>query len=1003
MRRTLPFARKASIHSLFMIAGMWLFLGACTQEVSKETGDDINPDLLVDDDGDGYYSSEDCDDNNSSINPGSVEICDGLDNDCDGEIDEGVTSTWYADTDGDGFGDEGSLVEACEKPEGYVPNGNDCDDSNPDVYPGNTEVCDGVDNNCDGEIDEDLSATWYADADGDGYGDPDSELVTCEEDPEGYVQDATDCDDTTADAHPGHEELCDELDNDCDGIVDEDVSTTYYADTDGDGYGDSSTTTEACGLPTGYSDNAQDCDDTNADINPGQPELCNGVDDDCDGFVDEDDATDSLTWYADADGDGYGDPYDVIESCAQPSGYVSDNTDCDDTTALANPGATEFCDGIDNDCDGYTDEDDAIDVTTWYRDADGDGYGDASNIDMDCVQPSGYVADDTDCDDGRADANPDAGEVCDGVDNDCDGTVDESDASDASAWYRDRDEDGYGDSSSATIACDQPSGYVADSNDCDDRNDAISPAGTETCDGNDEDCDGDVDEDATDAGTWYLDADGDGHGSADDSATACDAPSGYVADSSDCDDGDATVYPGAGETCNGVDDDCDGDVDEGLLLEFYEDADGDGWGDVYSSTEACSLPSGYVENDDDCDDDESSINPSAAEDCDYTDNDCDGDVDEDYRSGGAYVLEAHCGYCDNDCSLYSFDNASPFCETSASAPFCDFTCDSGYYDADGEVYNGCECSYVSADDTPFDGIDADCDGSDGDHAEAIHVSSDTGSASGDGSLTYPLDNIQAGIDLALTEGLSWVLVAMGSYDEDLWLEDGITLYGGYDTDFAQRDATLFTTVIEGTGSSADSPATVCARDISSDTLFDGFTVIGASAAGGGQSAIAVWLQDCDAGLTLANNIIEADDGRDGDDGADGADGDDGSDGVDGTDGAYNDCTDLPYGGSGGGSTCDGTATDGGDGGDAICPSALGSYQGDGLDGVPSSGGGSGGTGACDGYITSTDCSECFIATCWDAGDDGSDGSDGSDGAAGSGASDDDGSISGGVWLGEVFF
>ena len=129
----------------------------CEDELTK-TGDDTGEvvDDLTDGDGDGYDSSEDCNDSDASINPSAVELCDGIDNDCDEEIDEEVTSTYYADEDGDGFGNESEPIEACEQLSGYVPNGNDCDDESEDSYPGATELCDELDNDCDEEVDEDL-------------------------------------------------------------------------------------------------------------------------------------------------------------------------------------------------------------------------------------------------------------------------------------------------------------------------------------------------------------------------------------------------------------------------------------------------------------------------------------------------------------------------------------------------------------------------------------------------------------------------------------------------------------------------------------------------------------------------------------------------------------------------------------------------------------------------------------------------------------------------------
>ncbi|MFT4975149.1 MAG: hypothetical protein ACI8S6_001036, partial [Myxococcota bacterium] len=302
--------------------------------------------LSVDADGDGYDSSEDCDDNNSLINPGAAELCDGADNDCDGTVDEDVTTTFYADADADGFGDNSAPTEACEAPAGTVPTGNDCDDTDPDTYPSAPERCDNIDNDCDGEIDEDVTTTFYADTDADGFGDPSASVEDC--DPgSGYTADSTDCDDTDPTSYPGGEEVCDEADNDCDTLIDEGVTTTFYVDTDGDQYGLSDDTTEACTLPTGYADTPGDCDDTTATVSPDAAEVCNSIDDDCDGDIDDDDSdvdtSAGATFYADTDSDGYGDADNSAEACTQPTDYVSDDTDCDDTTAAVSPDAEEVC------------------------------------------------------------------------------------------------------------------------------------------------------------------------------------------------------------------------------------------------------------------------------------------------------------------------------------------------------------------------------------------------------------------------------------------------------------------------------------------------------------------------------------------------------------------------------------------------------------------------------------------------------------------------------------
>jgi hypothetical protein len=380
-------------------------------------------------DGDGFSIEEDCDDADASVYPGADELCDGVDNDCDDEVDEAAVdaSLWYADADGDGHGDASGVASACVAPSGYVAEPDDCDDADAAVSPDADELCDGVDNDCDGDVDEPDAAdaaTWYGDGDADGYGDADRTQTACSQ-PVGFVDDDTDCNDQSDAAYPGAEEICDGLDNDCNGETDEDASAdavTWYADLDGDGFGDPGVAVTQCAQPTDHVLDGTDCDDAQSTTNPGASEYCDGVDNDCDGTTDEDDAADATTWYGDADGDGFGGTTFQTTACSQPASYVTDNTDCDDLSADSYPGASEVCDDADNDCDGSTDEGIG---STWYADADGDGYGDAGSTTTDCEQPSGYVSDDTDCDDSDGDSNPGGVEVCDGADNDCDGTVDD--------------------------------------------------------------------------------------------------------------------------------------------------------------------------------------------------------------------------------------------------------------------------------------------------------------------------------------------------------------------------------------------------------------------------------------------------------------------------------------------------------------------------------------------------------------------------------------------------
>ena len=440
---------------------------------------------------------DDCDDDNGLAFPGADERCNGEDDDCDGATDEDPVDplTWYADGDGDGHGVLAATALGCTAPDGYAAFGDDCDDSDPDVHPDHPEECDTKDNDCDGATDEDAvdAPTWYLDYDGDTHGDPGSTRDACAQ-PTGYVASSDDCDDDDVLQHPGADERCNSEDDDCDGTTDEDAvdAPTWYLDSDGDTWGVSSSSVQACTNPRGYAADSGDCDDADPLQHPSAPEVCNDADDDCDGTAD-DNPTGAPTWYADTDGDTYGDPALALTACDAPAGYVGNDEDCDDTRGAVHPAALEVCDGLDNDCSGMADGADADGTRTWYGDADADGYGDPAAAVRACSAPAGTVTRSTDCDDGDATAYPGGTEVCDLADNDCNGTADDHVAS-PPAWYPDRDGDGYGDpSATPTLACAGPAGSVADGTDCDDTTAAAHPGGLDVCgDGVDGDClDGD--------------------------------------------------------------------------------------------------------------------------------------------------------------------------------------------------------------------------------------------------------------------------------------------------------------------------------------------------------------------------------------------------------------------------------------------------------------------------------------------------------------------------------
>ena len=423
--------------------------------------------------------------------------------------------------------------------DGYI-GFDDCDDQRADIYPNAPEVCDGIDNDCDGLVDdedtyldESTQTAWYIDADGDGFGDADSQILSCLA-PSGAVEDDQDCDDTTADAHPDATEVCDDIDNDCDGLIDDaddsfdlDSIRTLYVDADGDGYGDPDQTVESCSLTSGVSESGDDCDDGDAELNPGASDTVgDDIDQDCDGL-------DGV----DADGDGYASESSGGDDCDDSDSSVY--TGAEDTVSDAIDQNCDGIDGVDADADGYASEDSGGDDCD---DADADRNAGATDdvgdgVDQNCDDLDGVDADadgyaseasgGDDCDDTDYDVNPLAPEVDDdGIDSDCDGEDDNRDPDTADA-----DGDGYS---------------IVDG-DCDDGNSAINPSATDMVgDGYDQNCDG-ID------GT---DVDGDGY--------ASEASGG-----GDCDDGNSDVNPdGVDELL--ADNDCDGVIsDNGLSLADY--------------------------------------------------------------------------------------------------------------------------------------------------------------------------------------------------------------------------------------------------------------------------------------------------------------------------------------------------------------------------------------------------------------------------------------------------
>lgn len=470
-------------------------------------------------------------------------------------------------------------------------------------------------------------------------------------------------------------EACDGLDNDCDGESDEEIASAECVLANDFG---------ACSGATQCADGETRC----VGQEP-KAESCNGIDDDCDGSIDEEGSSGCVLYYLDGDQDGFGGETQAC-LCQIAEGWVPNRQDCDDTDASVNPSMVEVCEGKDTDCDGIADD---------GCDLDGDGYCGLQAL----VWGAGLVClwPELDCLDVDPDVHPGALERCNAVDDQCDGQVDEG---------CDLDGDGYCNQAALVWGA----AYVckAAALDCDDNQSTIHPGGSEVCDGRDNNCSGKVDE--------TCDPDGDGYCggtmplfhllcllSAGGLSTMCAAavaacPEGY----DDCAPNQPGIYPGAGERCNGVDDDCDGTVDDGI------DADGDG-----------------------------------------------------YCAPGV-VKEAACSVCPG------------------VAPDCD--------DSRGDVY-------VGAPDVPdLLGLDSDCDGLDGQLSATLFVDPVAGNDVWSGSLTQPKRTLKSALaEAGKSVSYKTVFAAVGTYEESIVVPEGVRLWGGFDPGAGWAVATEGSSLILG--------------------------------------------------------------------------------------------------------------------------------------------------------------------------------------------------------------
>ncbi|HNU56885.1 MAG TPA: MopE-related protein [Flavobacteriales bacterium] len=512
---------------------------------------------------------------------------------------------------------------------------------------GPLETCDGIDNDCDGEVDEDF--LWYTDADGDGFGDPTMGQVSCTPVP-GAVQVGSDCDDSDPALH--HSIIINT------GSASGESGLAHYVVTQGgmvvegdiplDEAQSGSGIAEVCIGSGCVSIEIQTVDVpltvvSHAQLSPGsgftsfftttglfgsvgEPvnETCNGIDDDCDGEVDED-----FIWYADNDLDSWGDASTAQVFCAPPVGNFSQQSgDCDDSDPDINPGAPDPCqgaDGIDNNCNGQTDE---LGAGFWLFDGDDDGYGVEGSGVLSCVQPPNTVLLTGDCDDTDPTIHPDAVELCDGIDNDCNGQVDED-----FFWYADLDNDGFGDVATEQFSCEPIPGMINTPGDCND-NDPNLTVFNAPCDDGDPNTTNDV---VTVSCTCQGSTSGFcPPGEIEDCNGNC-APIDWIGDGT-CDDGsfewegnfiffNCPEFDNDGgdcgsggcvpELCDGLDNDCDGAVDEDFIL--YVDADGDGFGVDGTESVICTPGPGLAFQGGDCDDTDENIFPgNGCSSCDLT-------------------------------------------------------------------------------------------------------------------------------------------------------------------------------------------------------------------------------------------------------------------------------------------------------------------------------------------------------------------------------------------------
>lgn len=314
------------------------------------------------------------------------------------------------------------------------------------------------------------------------------------------------------------------------------------------------------------------------------------------------------------------------------------------------------------------------------------------------------------------------------------------------------------------------------------------------------------------------------------------------------------------------------------------------------------------------------------EECNLMDDNCDGTIDEGYTEPGTgrYITDTDCGVCANNCSAQTVLNGFGVCDTARLIPDCMIECNVGYFNVDENPANGCECEYASADDTPGGG-DADCDGIDGETDGAIFVAK-WGEDTFPGSIEQPVKTLGRAFTMADSAGKD-VYVATGIYTEPVSVRAGVSVYGGFSADFRILNPVAYETVILGQEPTVLLPGAVNAVGITAggagSTVFSGFVVIAYNNRTPGQNSIAMYVKNCNSALTIQECRFVgglAGNGAPGSLGVSGFDGHNGAAGTNAFDIGIATCAPLTNaGGAGGDFDCGSTDVSGGAGGRAICP------------------------------------------------------------------------------------